>query len=67
MRTEIEAKMTEPERCLELLERLWSEGFWVKTDSIAASVTFETNPGLTATPYISSKCAWISRVLIPFA
>ena len=32
-----------------------------------ASVTFETNPGLTATPYISSRCAWISRVLIPFA
>jgi hypothetical protein len=33
--------------------------------SITASVTVEISVGETSAPYISSKCAWIARTVIP--
>src|ERR1019366_3308486 len=38
-----------------------------RTSSSTASVTLEMRVGLTSTPYISSRCPWMSRVVMPRA
>jgi hypothetical protein len=49
---------------IELIQRPMLPGL---PSSTIASVTLDISAGETSTPWISSKCPWISRVLMPRA
>jgi hypothetical protein len=49
---------------VELLER---SGLQARTSSWIEPVTSEISPSETSTPYISRRCRWMSRVVIPAA